>query len=146
MLERERGDLHEHDEQTSLPSGPQLRAQLCVMAIVTAAMAVWVCTRIASAHPSSPSQCVLVAIVPALLTFLSIGLFLLAHELGHGGWGPGRGGEDPEAPPRGPSGGLDVDWEQFERDFQAYAERQYVTVGAIRARLPCSAGRHPPAP
>jgi hypothetical protein len=122
------GDVGEHDEQTPLPSRPQLRAQLCVTAIVTAAIAVWVCTRIVSAHPSEPVQCVVIALIPALLTFLSVGLFLVAYELGHGGWGPGRGGDDPDAPPPGPSGGLEIDWDQFERDFQEYAEGQYATV------------------
>jgi hypothetical protein len=97
------------------------------MAIVTAMMAVWVSTRIANAKPCCIDACVVRAVVPALLTILSVGLFLLAQELGRGGWGPGRGGDDPDAPPPGPSGGLETDWDQFERDFQEYVERQYVT-------------------
>lgn len=40
-----------------------------------------------------------------------------------GGGGPGIGPE-----PVGPTGGLEVDWEAFERDFQAYAEAHADTV------------------
>lgn len=44
---------------------------------------------------------------------------------------PGGGGGPTGAPePPAPSGGLQVDWERFEREFRAYAERVTTASGA----------------
>lgn len=46
----------------------------------------------------------------------------------------GGGGPTIHPPPPAPGGGLAIDWERFERDFQAYAE-------AVTARAPSAASK-----
>jgi hypothetical protein len=120
------GEQHDADRR---PSGSQLRAQTCVMAIVTLSMAIWLCTQIANMKSCCLEKCLTAAILPAVLTVVSVGLFVLAHELGRDGWGRGGGGGDgPDAGPSGPVGGIEFDWDGFETEFWAYVDRQYTLV------------------
>lgn len=77
------------------------------------------------------------AVVAVLFAAASAGLFALAAALqladgdedaGDDGRGPGEGFDDP-APPRGPVGGVQFDWERFEREFWLYCDR--VPAGSL---------------
>jgi hypothetical protein len=122
------GNPGEQHDANRRPSGPELRAQTRVMAVVTLSMAVWLCTQIANVKSCCLEQCLAAAILPAVLTVVSVGLFVLAHELGRDGWGRGGGGDGPDPGPSGPTGGIAFDWDGFETEFWAYVDRQYTLV------------------
>ncbi len=104
---------------------PTTRTRLLVAAPLATLLALAAGLLIVRSRPSL-LECLLLSLVPAALLVLSIALCMIALYHGDGQDGGGGGWDGDDDLPELPGGG--IDWDQFDRDFHAYVERQLVTL------------------